>query len=78
MFEVLSRTLLAGLSLWNSKEANKYRDKEMELRTAYYNEYNKSPELRSDAVLDNIYFELCNLAAGFSAAVRESNIKNQS
>lgn len=74
MVESILGILEAGLSLWQSYEKRKYVDKLMSLKRDYYNELKKDPAERSDAVLDNIRFELLNLGAGFSAAVKVENL----
>ena len=66
MFTLILSLLDTGLKLWLSKEKTKYIDKKIELEKAYYAEYNKPPEERSDAVLDNLYFELRTLAIAFT------------
>lgn len=73
MFEALLNTLTAGLKLWDDKEKSKYTDKLIQLRTDFYEEYNKAPDVRSDAVLDNLEFELRVLATSFSASVGKQN-----
>lgn len=65
MFELILSLLETGLALWLSKEKTKYIDKKMELQRAYYAEYNKPLSERSDAALDNLYFELRVLAIAF-------------
>lgn len=67
MFQTLMSTLLAGLTLWNNKESTKYRDKVIQLKKDYYEEYNKDLSVRSDAVLDNIRHELCIISESFAA-----------
>jgi len=73
MFEVLAKALAAGLSLWESKEKRKYLDKLMELKSDWYEEYNKGPGYRSNAVLDNLELELRILAVAFSTSVGASD-----
>ncbi len=73
MFLTILELLAAALSIWASKEKTKYIDKVTQLRSDYYAEYNKPDNERSDARLDNLYFELRNLAAGFAAEVRATN-----
>jgi len=69
MFESLAKALAAGLSLWESKEKTKYQDKLMNLRRDYREEFNKPVGERSNAVLDNLKFELCLLGNSFSSSV---------
>jgi hypothetical protein len=76
MFEKIADILAAGLSLWASKEKTKYIDRLISLRKEYREEYNKPADLRSDAVLDNILFELCLLGDSFGARVRAENASN--
>ena len=73
MFESLATALAAGLSIWAHKEKHKYVDRLMDLRKRHYEEYNKLDDYRSDAVLDNLEFELRVLASAFSTAVGEKN-----
>lgn len=68
----------AGLILWNTKESNKYRDEYIRLNKAYYEEYNKTMDFRSDAVLDNLQFQLRVLAIAFASDVRKSNLAPKS
>lgn len=74
MIDSILKLLAAGLSLWDDKEKAKYQDKFIALKKAYYDEANKPPNDRSDAVLDNISWELGVLADSFSARVGEQNV----
>lgn len=65
--------LESGLKVWGLKEQRKYSDKLMEIKAAYYEESNKPEAIRSDAVLDNLKFELCNLAEGIATELRTAN-----
>lgn len=65
MFLTILGLLEAGLSLWASKEKNKYIDRKMALELRYWDEQNKPRTEQSDAVMDNIHFELQQLAAAF-------------
>jgi hypothetical protein len=76
MFQSLLTALSAGLTLWSSKEKTKYQDHIIKLRTEWHEEYSKSPEDRSDAVLDDIEFRLQCLCSSFSIAVGATNPKN--
>lgn len=78
MFSALLKVLGAGLSLWASKEARKYIDKKIALEKAWYEEYNKDDASRSNAVLDNLEFELRTLAIAFAAEVGTSQTGNKS
>ena len=73
MFTTLMQTLLVGLQLWQHKEANKYHDRAMSLKRRYRDEFNKPEGERSDAVIDDLEFELRILADSFSAAAQIAN-----
>jgi hypothetical protein len=77
MFESLLVVLGAGLQLWLSKEKTKYVDKLISLKKDYYEESNKPFDLRSDAVLDNLEFELRILGTAFAANVGKQDTPNQ-
>ncbi len=74
MIELLFQALATGLSIWNDAQKHKYVDRLMALRQEYYAESNKALPERSDAVLDNLEFELRNLTAGFAAAASKPDI----
>lgn len=78
MFEAILGVLQAGLSLWGGLEKDKYLSKLLNLREQYYAEFNKPSDQRSDAVLDNLEFELRLLANGFATSVGTSNAQNKS
>ena len=79
MIGALFQSLAAGLSLWQSSEKRKYLDKLISLKRDYYEEFNKGPSVRSDAILDNIQFELQLISLAFSSAVTgEQNLTNKS
>lgn len=78
MIAALFEALSAGLSLWQSIESRKYLDKLLSLKKKWYEEYNKDPSIRSDAVLDDIEFELRILSTAFSTSVREQNSQAKS
>lgn len=67
MFNLILSLLGTGLSLWEHKEKNKYIDRKMALEKAYYDEFNKPESERSDAVLDDIEFQLRVLSTAFIA-----------
>ena len=69
MFPIILQILSAALSIWASKEKTKYIDRLVELKTEYFREINKPEADRSDAVLDNLEFQLRTLALAFSAEV---------
>lgn len=66
--------LSTGLTLWNNIEKNKYTDKLLELKTKYYEEENKPEDQRSDAVMDNIIFELKILSDSFITSVNQTPV----
>lgn len=74
MIELIFKILGTGLSLWETKEKTKYQDKYIALKRAYYEELNKPDEERSDAVLDNLEFELRILCNSFSTEVGSKNV----
>lgn len=73
MIDSIFKLLGAGLSLWDTKEKTKYQDKFIKLKKDWYEEYNKADNERSDAVLDNILFELNLLCNSFAAQVGNEN-----
>lgn len=78
MIAELFKVLAAGLSIWESKEKRKYVDKLMELKRDWYEEFNKGPGKRNNAVLDNIKLELRILAAAFATSVGAADAGNPS
>lgn len=60
----------AALSIWASKLRQKYIDKVEALKRAYYLEANKPREQQSDAVLDNLEFELRITSASLAADIK--------
>ncbi len=77
MIELIFKVLDTGLSLWLSMEKSKYVDKLMSLKKDYYLELNKPINDRSDAVLDNIEFELRILGLAFSSSAASQNTSTQ-
>lgn len=75
MFLVILELLNVGLQLWLSKEKTKYIDKKLQLEKEFYAEWNKPESERSDAVLDNLSFELKILAIAFT---KEAAVNNKS
>lgn len=73
MFETLLSVLETGLSLWDHEDSHKYRDKVIDLRRRWNEEKNKADSDRSDAVLDNLEFELRLCAIGFASEARSSD-----
>jgi hypothetical protein len=78
MFSALLDILAEALKLWNTKEKTKYQDRYLSLKRDYYAEQNKDADSRSDAVLDNLEFELRILGHAVAAGLREQNTQNQS
>lgn len=76
MFFLVLSLLDTGLKLWLHKDKTKYVDKKMALEKAYYAEFNKPLEERSDAVLDNLFFELRVLATAFAADAGKPDAQN--
>ena len=70
MIDILLNIALAALSIWDSKLKQKYIDLVMGLKQQYYDEYNKPIGVRSDAVLDNLEFQLKNAVAALAADIR--------
>lgn len=58
MFNIILGIVEAALSIWASKLRQKYIDKVEQIKRDYYAEINKPENERSDAVLDNLEFEL--------------------
>jgi len=69
MIETLFSVLDSALSIWAHKEKNKYRDRLIDLKRRHREESAKPDNERSDAVLDNIRFELETLALAFAGSV---------
>lgn len=76
MFASLLGILGSALSIWDNKEKRKYIDKMLQLKKDYYEEFNKPLAVRSDAVLDNLEFELRNLADAVAADIGKQNAPN--
>lgn len=70
MFAAILGIIEAALSIWASKLRQKYIDKVESVKRAYYVEMNKPPADRSDAVLDNLEFELRITAASLAADIK--------
>ena len=64
-FELASRILLHGLSLWDTKEGRKYKDRVIKLREEWNDEYYRKD--RSQYALDRIERELCIVGEAFAA-----------
>ena len=74
----------ASLLLLKSREENFYERKSFEfsvklnkLKSDWYEEFNKDPSIRSDAVLDHIKLELCNFIDDYTAFIRAKGISNK-
>lgn len=76
MIKLLFGVLEQGLKLWNTKESRKYLDQMIELKRAWYEEFNKSNP--SDAVLDNIERELRIIGEAFASQIGAENTENKS
>jgi hypothetical protein len=72
MLDSIFKALAAGLSIWEHKEKNKYVERLMDLKRRYREEWSKAPELRSDAVIDNITFEVKLLVDSFATSVADT------
>jgi hypothetical protein len=75
----------AGLELlaereknWSEKKALALQQKLNRIEKEWSAEYNKDPSRRSDAVLDNLEFELRQCAEEFATLVRASHLANKS
>lgn len=62
----------AALSIWASKLRQKYIDKVEGIKRLYYAEMNKPVEERSDALLDNLEFELKITTASLASEIKLS------
>ena len=74
----------ASLSLLSKREENftvrksiQMIDRLSKLKKDFYEEYNKDPSIRSDAVLDHIQFELRNFLNDYSAFIRTKNLQDK-
>lgn len=70
-FSAILGIVESALSIWASKLKQKYIDKVESLKRAYYAEINKPESERSDAVLDNLEFELRITTASLAADMRQ-------
>ncbi len=61
------------LSIANTIIKRKYINRVNDLKRAYYEEYNKPADKRSDAVLDNLVRELCIACESLAADLRIQN-----
>jgi hypothetical protein len=78
MVDSVLKLLGAALSIWDSKEKVKYIAQKEQLEKDWYAEYNKDLAERSDAVLDNIRFQLCELSDLVAAQIGASRAQAQS
>lgn len=76
MFELILGLLEVGLQLWLEKEKNKYTDRMLDLKRRYYEEFNKPDNVRSNAILDNVEFELRQLAREFTTIASTQKTRN--
>lgn len=77
MVEVIFQLLQAGINLADDIIKTKYQDQYIKLKERYYEEFNKDPAQRSDAILDNVESELRILASSFAASVGKPNAPTQ-
>lgn len=77
IYTALANAFATGLELWNDSRKGAYQRKLQENMRLKYEEENKPADLRSDAVLDNLRFELRVLAIGFSADARTPDPKTK-
>lgn len=70
MFLAILGIVEAALSIWQSKLRQKYIDKVEQIKRDYYAEVNKPLAERSDAVLDNLEFELRITTSSLAADLR--------
>lgn len=73
MFEIVAKLLGTGLDLWLSHEKNKYIDELIRIKKERYEEENKVPPDRDDALLDNLEFQLRVLSDSFIASASKQN-----
>lgn len=78
MMTAFLEVLGAALNLAVIEEKDKYQDKFISLKKAYYEEENKPDSERNDAVLDNLSFELRLLGTTLVAEIGKQNAPNQS
>lgn len=71
MFGALLGIVESVLHIWAKKLDRKYIDKVVELKSAYYAEVNKPEADRSDAILDNLKFELRLVTAALTADLKQ-------
>ena len=74
----------ASLSLLLKKEENFTVKKSLQmieklstLKKDFYNEYNKDPSIRSDAILDHLQFELRNYLNDYTSFIRTQNLQDK-
>lgn len=77
MIPLLFKTLFAGLTLWNTKEARKYRDEIIKLKRDWYEEFNKPDNEIDHSVLDNVEFELRIIGEAFATEVGKQDASNK-
>ncbi len=73
MFGEIAAILGPALSIWQHKEQHKYQDQLIKIMKGYYEEYNKPDAERSDAALDDWFFQLRILGRSFATEVGASN-----
>ena len=74
---VIFAVLEQGLTLWNSKEASKYIEQVIKLKSRYYEEYNKPLNIRSDVAMDSIMLHLKIICESFVHSAQSENSQNK-
>jgi hypothetical protein len=69
VFVLILEIVEAALSIWSSELKQKYIDQVALLKQEYYAETNKLPADRSDAVLDNLEFQLRIAASSLASSI---------
>lgn len=62
---------------FTAKKAIKLNEKLHDLRTRFYEEYNKNENVRSDAILDHIQLELRIFLTDFASFIRSQNVQDK-
>lgn len=73
MVESIFAILGAALSIWDSKEKTKYIDRLIYLKKKYRDEFNKPENIRDNAVIDNVRFEIKLLCDSAAARLDKAN-----
>ena len=72
-FALVLKLIELGLELWIDSRKTEIQRRYLFLKESWYAEYNKPDTDRSDAVMDNIKFELRQLIDTFASQARTSN-----